>query len=250
MFKGLDGKIALVTGSSRGIGKAIAISLAEHGCNIVVNYARRDDKAREVVEHITALGREALCIKADISNAADVQQMEQQVFDTFSHIDILVNNAGLHQHLKSWELSLNDWNRIIAVNLTGTFLCCKEFIPHFKKERQGTIINISSAAAFIGSNHECHYVSSKAGIIGLTKSLALELAHYVVRVNAVAPGFIETDMLSFENEHEKDMVRQTIPIKRIGSAEDIAYTVCFLASDLASYITGQTIHVNGGLTFR
>jgi len=250
MFSGLRGKIALVTGSSRGIGRATALEFAKNGCDVIVNYAKSKEKAREVEREIREYGQEALVIQADVSVKNEVNKMREEIIDTFHRLDILVNNAGIHQHLKSWELSLDDWKKIIDVNLMGTFLCCSAFIPSMKEKGYGRIVNISSVVAFTGTDHECHYASSKAGIIGLTKSLALELAPYNITVNAIAPGFIETDMISFENAEEREMVEIKILLGRLGKPEEIAYAICFLASDLADYITGETIHVNGGLAFR
>lgn len=243
---GLEGKTALVTGASRGIGRAIALELAKNGCNVVINYLKNEEKAREVEKEIKKYGK-AMIIKADVSRQEDVEIMRKEVIKNFRGVDILVNNAGIHQHLKSWELSIEDWEKVINVNLTGTFLCCSAFIPFMKKKRYGRIINISSVVAHTGTDHECHYASSKAGIIGLTKSLALELAPYNITVNAIAPGFIETDMLKFESEKERKRVEKKILLGRIGKPEEIAYATCFLASNMADYITGETLNVNGGL---
>ncbi len=250
MFSSLRGKIALVTGSSRGIGRATALELARNGCDVVVNYVKNEKKAREVEREIKECGQEALVIKADVSVRKEVKRMRDEIMDTFNKLDILVNNAGIHQHLKSWELSLEDWKHVIEVNVTGAFLCCQVFIPHFKEKRHGRVINISSVVAFIGTDRECHYASSKAGTIGFTKSLSLELAPYNITVNAIAPGFIETDMTSFENAKEREIVEKKILLRRVGKPEEIGYAVCFLASDMAEYITGETLNVNGGLAFR
>lgn len=250
MFPGLEGKIALVTGSSRGIGRAIALELAKNGCDVVINYIKNERKAREVEKEIRKYGKDVLMVKADVSRQEDVERMKDDVMNEFHGIDILVNNAGIHQHLKSWKLSIDDWKKIIEVNLTGTFLCCSTFIPHMKEKKYGRIINISSVVAFTGTDHERHYASSKAGIIGLTKSLALELAPYNITVNAIAPGFIETDMVKFDSKKEKEMVEEKILLKRLGKPEEVGYAACFLTSKMADYITGETINVNGGLTFR
>jgi 3-oxoacyl-[acyl-carrier protein] reductase len=239
-----------VTGSSRGIGKAIAISLGKLGCDIAVNYVENHDKAKEVEREIQKLGRQTMCICADVSKEEDVLRLYNTVMNYFPHLDILINNAGVHQHLKSDELAIHDWEKIIDINLTGAFLCCRAFIPHLKVNNYGRIVNISSAVAYTGTDHECHYASSKAGILGLTKSLALELAPYAVTVNAIAPGFIETDMTRFQSQQQRETVEGTIPLERLGVPEEIAYATCFLVSDKAGYITGETLNVNGGLTFR
>jgi 3-oxoacyl-[acyl-carrier protein] reductase len=243
----LTGKKAVVTGSSRGIGKGCAVTLAQYGADVVINYVESQKKAEDTVTAITELGRESFAVKADISKEKDVQLLIEKTVDNFGRIDILINNAGIHQHLKTWELSLSDWERVIAVNLTSVFLCSKEAVIHMREQGSGTIISISSCVGFSGTDHEIHYASTKAGITGFTKSLALEAAP-TVRVNAVAPGFIATDMvLPLLTDDEKKKVEADIPLQRLGEPEDIGEAVAFLASDLAKYITGETLHVNGGL---
>lgn len=244
----LKGKKAVVTGSSRGIGKGCAVTLAKYGADVVVNYVESCKKAEDTVATIKKLKRESFAVKADISKEKDVVFLIEKTVNEFGRIDILVNNAGIHQHLKTWELSLPDWERVINVNLTGVFLCSKEAVIYMKEQRSGSIITISSCVGFTGTDHEIHYASSKAGITGFTKSLALEAAPYNVRVNAVAPGFIATDMvLPLLTDEEKKEVEAGIPLQRLGEPEDIGEAVAFLASDLARYITGETLHVNGGL---
>lgn len=244
----LEGKKAVVTGSSRGIGRGCALTLAKYGADTVVNYVESKEKAEDTVTRIMDLGRESFAVKADISKESEVKSMIEKTINEFGRIDILVNNAGIHQHLKTWELSLPDWERIININLTGVFLCSKEAVIHMKEQKSGSIVNISSCVAFTGTDHEIHYASTKAGIIGFTKSLALEAAPYNVRVNAVAPGFIATDMvLPLITDEERKNLESDIPLGRLGEPEDIGEAVAFLASDLAEYITGETIHVNGGL---
>jgi 3-oxoacyl-[acyl-carrier protein] reductase len=239
-------KVALVTGASRGIGRAIALEIAQEGADVVVNFSRSQDKANEVARTIEALGRRALVLKADVSRADDVEEMRRQIIDEFGGIDILVNNAGTHYHLKSWEMDYTEWSRVLGVNLDGVFLCCKTFSPEMRAKKWGRIINISSVIAFTGTNHEAHYAASKAAVVGLTKSLALELAPYNITVNAIAPGWIETDMTSGATEDEKKKALEFVPLGRFGRPEDIAHAAVFLASDNASYITGQTLHINGG----
>lgn len=244
----LEGKKAVVTGSSRGIGRGCAVTLAKYGADIVVNYVESKEKAENVVTEIEDLGRRSFAVKADISKENEVKSMIKKTINKFGRMDILVNNAGVHQHLKTWELSLKDWERVITINLTGVFLCSREAVIHMKEQRSGSIVNISSCVAFTGTDHEIHYASTKSGILGFTKSLALEAAAYNVRVNAVAPGFIATDMvLPLITDEERKELESDIPVGRLGEPEDIGEAVAFLASDLASYITGETIHVNGGL---
>jgi 3-oxoacyl-[acyl-carrier protein] reductase len=248
-LKDLENKIALVTGSSRGIGSATALAMAEEGAKVVVNYEKNKEKAHEVVSQIKERGGEAISLKADVSISSEVENMKNQIEEQMGLVDILVNNAGIHQHLKSWELSSDDWSRVLGVNLTSVFNCSKAFTPHMMKEKWGKIVNISSVIAYIGTDHEVHYAASKGGVISATKSLALELAPYNVRVNAVSPGYIETDMTKFSNEEEKKFYLEKIPLKRLGDPKEIADCVVFLCSNKSSYITGQVIQVNGGLAF-
>ena len=245
----LKNKIALVTGSSRGIGSATAIALAEEGAKVVVNYEKNKEKAQDVVNQIKEKGREAISLCADVSKSSDVENMKKQIEEQLNPVDILVNNAGIHQHLKSWELSSDDWSRVLGVNLTSVFNCSKAFTPHMIQEKWGKIVNISSVIAYIGTDHEVHYAASKGGVVSTTKSLALELAPYNIRVNAVSPGYIETDMTKFSNEEERKFYLEKIPLKRLGDPREIADCVVFLCSDKSSYITGQVIQVNGGLAF-
>jgi 3-oxoacyl-[acyl-carrier protein] reductase len=245
----LKNKIALVTGSSRGIGSATALALAEEGAKVVVNYEKNKEKAEDVVNQIKEKGGEAISFCADVSKSFDVENMKNKIEEHMGSVDILVNNAGIHQHLKSWELSSDDWSRVLGVNLTSVFNCSKTFTPHMIQEKWGKIVNISSVIAYIGTDHEVHYAASKGGVVSTTKSLALELAPYNIRVNAVSPGYIETDMTKFSNEDEKRFYLEKIPLKRLGDPGEIADCVVFLCSNKSSYITGQVIQVNGGLAF-
>jgi len=242
----LGKRVALVTGASRGIGRAIAVELAREGADVVVNYTHSDDKAGAVGQEIEELGRRALVVKADVSRLDEVESMRKRVLKEFDGVDILVNNAGVHYHLKSWDMKEAEWRRVLGVNLDGVFFCSKVFSPEMREKKWGRIISISSIIGFTGTDHEAHYGASKAAVVGLTKSLALELAHYHITVNAIAPGWIETDMTAGTTAAEMKKALELVPLGRIGQPRDIAYVAAFLASDKASYITGQTMHVNGG----
>ena len=246
---GIKGKTALVTGSSRGIGRACALELAREGAVVAVNYIKNKDKARETVSMIDELGGEAVVIPADVASFEEVEKMKIKIHEFVGPVDILVNNAGIHQHLKSWELSSKDWDRVIGVNLGGVFNCSKAFAPDMMERKWGRIVNISSVIAYLGTDHEVHYAASKGGVLSATKSLALELAPHGITVNAVSPGYIETDMTKFENEEEKKDYLGKIPLARLGQPEDIAHAVIFLCSNASTYITGENINVNGGLAF-
>lgn len=246
---GIKGKTALVTDSSRGIGRACALELAKEGAVVAVNYVKNKDKARETVSMIDELGGEAVVIPADVAKPEEVEQMKIKIHEFVGPVDILVNNAGIHQHLKSWELSIEDWDRVIGVNLGGVFNCSKAFAPDMMEKKWGRIANISSVIAYLGTDHEVHYAASKGGVLSATKSLALELAPHGITVNAVSPGYIETDMTKFENEEEKKYYLGKVPLARLGQPEDIAHAVIFLCSNAATYITGENINVNGGLAF-
>ncbi len=241
------GKVAVVTGASRGIGKGIALELARNGASIAIVYRSEEDKAKQVQAEIEGMGCEAITIKCDVSNSEDVAKLHDAVMEKWGQADFIINNAGIHQHLKSWELSEEDWKKVIDVNMTGPFLVSKVFTPHMLEKKAGRIIHISSCVAFTGTDHEVHYAASKGGLFSLTKSHALELAGHGINVNAIAPGYIDTDMLVFDEVHPLDTVLETIPQHRLGQPEDIARAVKFLCSADSNYITGQVMHVNGGL---
>lgn len=243
---GLDGRIALVTGASRGIGRAIAIRLAEEGCDVAVNYNTSKDAAQEVLMVIRGTGRRSVAVQADVASPEQVESMVTTVEGELGPVDILVNNAGIHKHHKSWKMSVEDWDRIIGVNLTGAYLTSRLLGPRMAERGWGRIVNISSIVADIGSDHEAHYTASKAGMHGLTKSLALELSPQGVTVNAVSPGWIRTDMTADVTEEEWDEALAEIPMGRIGEPEEIASVVAYLSSPESSYVTGQVLHVNGG----
>jgi len=240
-------KVTLVTGASRGIGKGIALEMARAGADVIVNYNNSKEKANDVARSIEALGRRSLVVKADVSNQNEVEAMRKSILAEFDGgVDILVNNAGIHHHLKSWEIDQAEWKRILAVNLDGVFLCTNTFNPEMREKKWGRIINISSIDAFTGTDHEAHYGSSKAALLGLTRSLALELGPYNITVNAIAPGWIETDMTAGTTGEERKRALERVPLGRMGQPAEIGYVAAFLASDRANFITGQTIHVNGG----
>ena len=242
----LLGKAALVTGASRGIGRGIALEMAREGADVVVNYARSQRKADDVAHEIEKLGRRILSVKADVSKRRQVGAMRARILKEFDGIDILVNNAGVHHHLKSWEIKDTEWRYILGVNLDGVFHCSQAFSKEMRAKRWGRIINISSSVALTGTDHEAHYGASKAAVLGLTRSLALELARHGITVNAIAPGWIQTDMTSGISPREKREALELVPLRRMGQPEDVAHVAAFLASEKASFITGQTIHVNGG----
>ena len=243
----LSGKVALVTGASRGIGRGIALELAQEGASVVVNYRDQAEKAAEVARAIEGLGQRSLAVKADVGNGQEVLAMRDQVMAKFKDgIDILVNNAGIHHHLKSLEIDETEWRRIMAVNVDGAFLCTNAFTAQMRARKWGRVINISSSDAFTGTDHEAHYATSKAALLGLTRALALELAPYNITVNTIAPGWFETDMTSGVVGEAKTKALEHVPLRRMGQPKEIGYVTAFLASDKASFITGQTIHVNGG----
>lgn len=243
----LEGKAALVTGASRGIGRAIAISLAEAGADVAVNYSGSEQAAEEVVRQIESLGRRAFKVKADVASSAQVEEMVKQVLDLFGKLDILVNNAGITRDNLIMRMKEEEFDQVINTNLKGVFNCIKAVTRPMMKQRSGKIINISSVVGVLGNAGQANYVAAKAGVIGLTKSAARELASRNIAVNAVAPGFIETDMTDKLTTEQREQMLQQIPAARLGKPEDIARVVRFLASDDAAYMTGQTIHVDGGM---
>ncbi len=243
----LAGKVALVTGASRGIGREIALTLAGYGAKVVVNYNGSKEKAMEVVEAIQAMGGEAIAIQASVASEEACAQMVEEVLNQYGKVDILVNNAGITKDNLMMKISESDWDAVVDTNLKGSFLMIKQLYRSFLKQRSGRIINLTSVTALLGNAGQTNYAASKAGVIGLTKSVARELASRGVTVNAVAPGFIDTDMTQAMTDAAKEATVAQIPLKRIGNTKDVAETVAFLASDKASYITGQVISVDGGM---
>ena len=243
----LKGKNALVTGSSRGIGREIALELGRRGVNVAVNYAGSEAKAEEVVQELQALGVKALKIQANVTDEQDVKSMIKEVTTILGSIDILVNNAGITRDNLLMRMKEEDFDDVIETNLKGAFLCTKTVTRQMMKQRSGKIINIASIVGVSGNPGQANYVAAKAGLIGLTKSTAKELASRNIYVNAVAPGFITTDMTEVLTEEQKATMLGSIPLGKLGEPEDVANVVCFLASNDAKYITGQTIHVDGGM---
>ncbi|MGG1311247.1 3-oxoacyl-[acyl-carrier-protein] reductase [Cohnella laeviribosi] len=243
----LTGKAALVTGASRGIGRAIAVALAEAGADVAVNYSGSEAAARETVQAIEALGRKAVMIKADVGKAAEFEDLVQKTLETFGKLDILVNNAGITRDNLIMRMKEEDFDAVIETNLKGVFNGIKAVTRPMMKQRSGRIINISSVVGVLGNAGQANYVAAKAGVIGLTKSAARELASRGITVNAVAPGYIETDMTDKLPQDVRDGILNQVPLGRMGKPEDVAHAVVYLASDAASYMTGQTIHIDGGM---
>ncbi|CAC6824609.1 3-oxoacyl-[acyl-carrier protein] reductase [Staphylococcus aureus] len=240
-------KSALVTGASRGIGRSIALQLAEEGYNVAVNYAGSKEKAEAVVEEIKAKGVDSFAIQANVADADKVKAMIKEVVSQFGSLDVLVNNAGITRDNLLMRMKEQEWDDVIDTNLKGVFNCIQKATPQMLRQRSGAIINLSSVVGAVGNPGQANYVATKAGVIGLTKSAARELASRGITVNAVAPGFIVSDMTDALSDELKEQMLTQIPLARFGQDTDIANTVAFLASDKAKYITGQTIHVNGGM---
>ncbi|PTG90355.1 beta-ketoacyl-ACP reductase [Staphylococcus chromogenes] len=240
-------KVALVTGASRGIGRSIALKLAEEGYNVAINYAGNKEKAEEVVNQIKEKGVEAFAIQANVSNPDEVKAMIKEVVNQFGSVDVLVNNAGITRDNLLMRMKEQEWDDVIDTNLKGVFNCIQKVTPQMLRQKGGRIINLTSIVGAVGNPGQINYVASKAGVIGMTKTAARELSSRQITVNAVAPGFIVSDMTNALNEDLKNGMKAQIPLGHFGEDTDIAHTVAFLASDKAKYITGQTIHVNGGM---
>lgn len=240
-------KVALITGGTRGIGKEIACTLAEENYDIIINYRTENEELMKLKKEIEQKRVRCLLLKGDVSNFEDCKKLVEEAINRMNHIDVLVNNAGITKDMLLMRMKPEDFNKVINVNLIGTFNMTKNVINYMMKERKGRIINVSSVVGISGNAGQTNYAASKAGIIGFTKSLAKEVASRNIRVNAIAPGFIQTDMTNILKENVKDEIAKTIPLKRMGTAKDVANVVKFLVSEDSSYITGQVIQVDGGM---
>lgn len=240
-------KVALITGGTRGIGKEIAYTLAEKNYDIIINYRTENEELMKLKKEIEQKRVRCLLLKGDVSNFEDCKKLVEEAINRVNHIDVLVNNAGITKDMLLMRMKPEDFNEVINVNLIGTFNMTKNVINYMMKERKGRIINVSSVVGISGNAGQTNYAASKAGIIGFTKSLAKEVASRNILVNAIAPGFIQTDMTNILKENVKDEIEKTIPLKRMGTAKDVANVVKFLVSEDSSYITGQVIQVDGGM---
>ena len=240
-------KVAFITGATRGIGKAIALELAKEGYNIALNYRTENEALENLKKEISEIGVECYPVQGDVSKAEDSERMTKEIIEHFEQIDVLVNNAGITKDNLILRMKEEEFTDVINVNLVGTFNITKNVIKYMTKKRYGKIINLSSVVGISGNAGQSNYAASKAGIIGFTKSIAKELASRNITANAVAPGFIKTDMTNVLKDEIKEAIESTIPLKRLGTAEDVAKVVKFLASDESSYITGQVINVDGGM---
>ncbi len=247
MDKQLAGQAALVTGASRGIGRAIALKLAQEGANLIVNYSGSEDAAKAVEQEIRALGVQAYIYKANVASYEECSAMFDFMVEKFGRIDILVNNAGITKDMLLMRMSTEQFDAVIDINLKGTFHCMQLASKHMIKAKSGRIINLSSVSGVLGNAGQVNYAASKAGVIGMTKSAAREMAARGITVNAIAPGFIKTDMTDVLSDKVKEAIIESIPMKTFGLPEDIANTVAFLAGESGRYITGQTISVDGGM---
>jgi 3-oxoacyl-[acyl-carrier protein] reductase len=243
----LKGKTIIVTGANRGIGKAIALKLGKIGANVIVNYRSNEKEASEVVAEIKELGGEASMVKADVSKYEDAENLINEAKNIYGSIYGVVNNAGITKDTLILRMKEEDFDAVINTNLKGTFNCCKAATPHLIKARQGRIVNISSVIGLIGNVGQINYAASKAGILGVTKSLAREIGARGITVNAIAPGFIESDMTEVLADKYKEDILKNIPLKKLGKAEDVANAVAFLMSEESQYITGQVLNVDGGM---
>ena len=244
----LKGKVAVITGSSRGIGAVTALEMARQGANVVINYSSSKEKAEKVLNKVKATGSEGIIVQADISKLTEAKSLIKTAKKEFGKIDILVNNAGITRDNLLLRMKEKDWDTVMNINLKGVFNCTKAITRLMMKQRSGKIINMTSVVGIMGNAGQANYSASKAGIIGFTKSVAREMATRGITANAVAPGFIESDMTEELSEDVKEEMLSSIPLDKFGSPEDVANLICFLASDKANYINGQVINVDGGMT--
>jgi 3-oxoacyl-[acyl-carrier protein] reductase len=242
----LTGKVAIVTGAAQGIGRSIAMLLARNGADIVVSDINLE-KAEETAKEIESIGSKAMAVKVNVANLKDVEQMVEAILEKFGKIDILVNNAGITRDKLILRMTEEDWDAVLDVNLKGTFNCTKVVVRHMAKQRSGKIVSIASVVGEMGNAGQANYSASKAGVIGLTKTIAREFAQRGINVNAVAPGYIETPMTEILPEKVKEELKSLIPMERLGKPEDVAEAVLFLVFEESNYITGQVLNVNGGI---
>jgi len=243
----LQGKCAVITGASRGIGREIALKYAKEGANIVLNYRNSETEALQLKEELDKLGSDTLIVKANVSNFEEAEKLIKEAKEAFGRVDILVNNAGITKDNLIMRMKEEDFDSVIDVNLKGAFNCLKAVTPIMIRQKCGKIINMSSVVGVIGNAGQVNYCASKAGLIGMTKSLAREIGGKNININAIAPGFIDTDMTKVLSEDQKKNIISQVPLKRLGQAEDIANLALFLASNQSDYITGQVIHMDGGM---
>lgn len=243
----LQGKCAVITGASRGIGREIALKYAKEGANIVLNYRNSETEALQLKEELDRLGSDTLIVKANVSKFEEAENLIKEAKEAFGRVDILVNNAGITKDNLIMRMKEEDFDSVIDVNLKGAFNCLKAVTPIMIRQKSGKIINMSSVVGVIGNAGQVNYCASKAGLIGMTKSLAREIGGKNINVNAIAPGFIDTDMTKVLSEDQKKNIISQVPLKKLGQAEDIANLALFLASNQSDYITGQVIHVDGGM---
>ena len=241
------GKVAVVTGGSRGIGRRVVLELAKNKANVAFNYASAEQSALSLVREAELLGVEVLGVKANLRSQAEVRKFIQAIKDRFGDIDFLVNNAGILRDRSLMFMSQEEWDDVIDVNLSGVYRVTRELITGFLKQGYGSIVNISSTAGLVGNAGQSNYSASKAGVVGFSKALAKEAAPYNVRVNVVAPGYVDTDMLLSVSKSKMNSALESIPMKRIGSPDDVASAVVFFLSDMSKYVTGQVLPVDGGL---
>lgn len=240
-------KVVFVTGASRGIGKEVALKFAEKGYDVVINYVSDKTDVEALKKEFAEKGADSLILQADVSKEEDVKDVVEKAIEKFGKIDVLVNNAGITRDNLLMRMSTEDFDKVIDINLKGTFLVTKAVTKYMMKKRCGSIVNLASVVGVVGNAGQCNYSASKAGIIGFTKSIAKELASRNIRANAVAPGFIETDMTSVLSDTVKESIHNQIPLKRMGSSKEVAELIYFLGSEKSSYITGQVINIDGGM---
>ena len=243
----LNSKTAIVTGAARGIGRAVALNLAESGVSLVLNYYQNEEAALGLVKEIDALGGRCVLVQGDVSNPGDAQKLIDSALENFNELDILINNAGINKDNLLIRMKEEEFQRVVDINLLGTFYCTKYASKIMMKKRFGRIVNVSSVVGIVGNAGQSNYAASKAGIIGFTKSVAKELATRNITVNAIAPGYIKTDMTDQLSEEQKDRILSRVPLGRFGLPEDVANMVNFLISDKADYITGQVFRIDGGM---